>query len=136
MPTTPPPVRYLTADDVWAINRAILQRECREAPLRDRGSLESAVARPQMVAYYEQGDLIAQATAMIVGIALAHPFLDANKRTALVAGATFLHLDGLQVTDVSEDFGRQIEAFVLAHDAVRPSPSTLETWLREHVVAI
>ncbi len=130
------PVRYLTADEVWAMNVAILERERIAAIVRDRGALESAVMRPQMVAHYEQADLIAQAATLIAGIALAHPFLDANKRTALAAGATFLALNGLQVLDAGDDFGRQIEALVLRHTDARAALDDLEVWLRAHVAPV
>ncbi len=118
------------------MNVAILERERIAAIVRDRGALESAVMRPQMVAHYEQADLIAQAATLIAGIALAHPFLDANKRTALAAGATFLALNGLQVLDAGDDFGRQIEALVLRHTDARAALDDLEVWLRAHVAPV
>ena len=118
------------------MNVAILEREGTAAIVRDRGALESAVMRPQMAAHYEQADVIAQAATLMAGIALAHPFLDANKRTALAAGATFLALNGLQVLDVGDDFGRQIEATVLGHTDARAALGSLEGWLRAHVAPV
>ena len=56
--------------------------------LRDEGALESALMRPQMAAHYESADLATQAALLIIGIALAHPFVDGNKRTAFLCGVS------------------------------------------------
>ena len=61
------------------------------AGVRDRGLLESALARPQNVAAY---DVAALAAAYAFGIARNNPFIDGNKRTALVALGLFLELNG------------------------------------------
>ena len=65
--------------------------------LRDEGSLGSALARPQnLLAYAEPPpDLAALAAAYAYGIARKHPFVDGNKRTALVAARTFLLLNAV-----------------------------------------
>jgi death on curing protein len=137
MPTEPPvrSVRYLTADEVWAMNSDLQQQEGAGAILLDRGALESAIMRPQMAAHYEQADLATQAAILIAGIALAHPFLDANKRTALAAGATFLELNGYEVDSAGDEFGHQIEVLVLQHDDEPAATSILATWLRQHLRA-
>ena len=63
-------------------------------PLRDEGTLESAVMRPQMAAYYEGADIVRQAALLGVGISQAQAFLDGNKRTAYLALNTFLRMNG------------------------------------------
>lgn len=117
------------------MNGALLEAEGNTALLRDPGVLESAVMRPQMAAHYEQADLIAQAALLIAGVALAHPFLDGNKRTALTAGATFLDLNGVQVTSDGDEFGHQIEALVVSQEDERSATGALATWLRAHVAS-
>ena len=92
------PTIYLTAGEVLTFNREILRRAGTPAQagafLRERGLLESAVQRPQNAAYYAGADLVTQAALYMVGIALNHPFVDGNKRTGLLAGATLLYLAG------------------------------------------
>jgi len=44
--------------------------------------LDSAVHRAQTAAYYGGADLFLQAAALANGIALNHPFIDGNKRSA------------------------------------------------------
>ncbi|MFN7902236.1 MAG: type II toxin-antitoxin system death-on-curing family toxin [Holosporales bacterium] len=62
--------------------------------IRDRGLLEAGLARPQHLAAYEEPDVTRLAAAYAVGIARNHPFLDANKRTAMTAMIMFLWLNG------------------------------------------
>ncbi len=127
------PLRYLTADEVWAMNEALLARESQQALLRDRGVLESAVMRPQTLAHYEGANLIEQA-ALINGVALAHPFLDGNKRAATIAGAAFLVLNGHRIVSVGDELGSQVEALVLHPDGVETATEQFIVWLRAHVV--
>lgn len=128
------PVRYVTADEVWAMNDELLRAEGSASLLRDRGALESAVARPANVAYYEQADLAAQAAVLIAGLALGHPFFDANKRTAMVASATFLRLNEWRVASAGEEFGRAVEALVTRHEREADAATqALSVWLRERL---
>ncbi len=60
------------------------------------------MARPQHAAHYAGADLAAQAATLLWGIAENQPFVDGNKRTALVVTLTFLELNGY-VVDLSED---------------------------------
>jgi death on curing protein len=123
-------IRYLTTLDVVAMNEAILQQYGSSALLRDEGALESAIMRPQMAAHYEGADLLTQTALLIAGITLAHAFLDGNKRTALAAGTTFLHLNGQWIVSQPGDFGRQIEALVNRPDSLEEAMARFLDWLR------
>lgn len=128
--------QHLAAADVAAMNQTILQRAGEGIyHLRDEGALESAVLRPQMAEHYEGADIVAQAATLIAGIALAHAFLDGNKRTAAAAGASFLYLNGWQIDSVSPEFGQQIEALVNRSGSLRDAIEQFTDWLRERVVA-
>ncbi|MEJ6389689.1 type II toxin-antitoxin system death-on-curing family toxin [Gymnodinialimonas ulvae] len=64
------------------------------AGLRDSALLQAACARPINLAAYGDPDVHALAASYAFGIAKAHAFIDGNKRTAFVACATFLRLNG------------------------------------------
>lgn len=65
------------------------------AGIRDIGLIESALARPQQLYFYEgEEDVLALAVRLGVGIALNHGFVDGNKRTGAVAMIEFLALNG------------------------------------------
>ena len=69
--------------------------------LRDRGMLESALARPQQLFAYGRPNLVDLAAAYAAGIVKNHPFLDGNKRTGFMMGAGFLERNG-QVFSATE----------------------------------
>jgi death-on-curing protein len=90
---------YLTLDDVLNLHGLIIGASSTQAAdqLRNRGGLESALARPAAYAHYEDADLAHQAAALAHAIAEGQQFIDGNKRTALVAMLTFLEINGLRV---------------------------------------
>ena len=73
------------------------------AGLRDRGLLESALARPLNLAAYGKPDHADLAACYGVGIAKNHPFVDGNKRTAFVAVELFLTLNGWKLSASDAD---------------------------------
>lgn len=64
--------------------------------IRDLGMLESALGRPRNKWSFGEADLAALAAAYAFGIARNHPFVDGNKRAALLSIIVFLGLDGLR----------------------------------------
>jgi death on curing protein len=83
-------VRFLTLDEVLAIHTAVLAMGGTEG-LRDAGLLESALFRPR-TGYYATLDEMA--TALLESLFGNHPFVDGNKRTALIATDVFLRMNG------------------------------------------
>lgn len=62
-----------------------------------RELLESALARSTNAARYEGADLVTQAATLLWGLVRSHPFVDGNKRTALVATTAFLDINGYRL---------------------------------------
>jgi death-on-curing protein len=75
------------------------------AGVRDVGLLESALARPKNLLVYSDSapSLPVLAAAYAFGISSNHPFVDGNKRTALVVSFAFLDVNGLEVTASQEN---------------------------------
>ena len=72
--------------------------------LRDRGLLQSALARPrQRHAHATSRDIIAMAGLYTAGIVRNHPFVDGNKPTGFVVGVLFLELHGFDFKASEED---------------------------------
>jgi death on curing protein len=65
--------------------------------IRDRGLLESALARPASTWSFGETDLAALAAAYAVGIARNHPFVDGNKRAAFLVMIVFLGLNDIDL---------------------------------------
>jgi death-on-curing protein len=72
-----------------------------QAGVRDRGSIESAVAMPSQTfgGDFVHADLFEMAAAYAFHIAENQAFVDGNKRTGLAAALTFLRLNGVSVLD-------------------------------------
>jgi death on curing protein len=90
---------YLTLADVLELYGLIIGASAAEAAdqLRNRGGLESAIARPETYAHYQDADLPLQAAVLAHGIAESQCFIDGNKRTALIAMLVFLEINGWRV---------------------------------------
>ncbi|MFI8889481.1 type II toxin-antitoxin system death-on-curing family toxin [Streptomyces paradoxus] len=95
--------RYLTVDEVTAIAEVAFGGRPPEA--RAPGLLASAVHRPRarMFGTAAYDDLYEQAAALLHALAANHPLVDGNKRTAWLATATFLALNGVDLAGADQD---------------------------------
>ena len=102
------------------------------AGLRDKGLLESALARPRNRHLYEAViDIRQLAVSYAVGILRNHPFADGNKRAAFIALSMFLNANGLRLTAEPLDAGNTF--FDAA--AGRLDEEGLVAWISNHSVA-
>ncbi len=88
--------RFLVLCEVKAIHLDQIASFGGTAGIRDEGLLESALAQPQ-AAFGGQllhATIAEQAAAYLYHLAMNHPFLDGNKRTAFAVMDTFLRLNG------------------------------------------
>lgn len=123
-------VVWLTSDLVVAIHGEQLARFGGPDGIRDLGLLESALGRPiNRHLYDDETDLAALAAAYAFGIARNHPFVDGNKRAALLSMIVFLGLNGI-------DFrAPETEAVVAIQDlaAGQLSEAGLAAWIRDRI---
>jgi len=97
-------IEWITFDSVLAMHKRQIAEHGGTEGLRDEDLLHSALARPENLdAYGDDPDLAGLAASYAFGIAKNHPFLDGNKRTALVVAVTFLNLNGYDFDAPSED---------------------------------
>ncbi len=123
-------VVWIKTEFVFAAHKRQIAEHGGTEGLRDEGLLLSALARPEnLFAYGENVDLSALAASYAFGIAKNHPFLDGNKRTAVVVGVTFLRLNGL---DIDAPLPEIYTTFLgLADGSV--SEEELAAWIRSHL---
>jgi len=97
-------IQYLSLDEALVLFAEIkgLNREAVDAEIRDIGLLDSALMRPIHAAHYAEADLAEQAATLIWGIAENQPFIDGNKRVALIVTLTFLEVNGFRL-EMSDD---------------------------------
>jgi death-on-curing protein len=96
--------------------------------VRDRGLLESALARPLNKFAYGESDLASLAAAHAFGISRNHPFVDGNKRTAFGAMVVFLGLNGVDLDVPPGD----ATAMMLALAAGDVDEDGLARWLTDN----
>jgi len=92
---------FLSPEDVLLIHDEQLEAYGGIQGIRDKGLLESAVMMPQASfgGEYLHQDLFEMAAAYAFHIAENQPFLDGNKRTALVSALVFLDINGFEIFD-------------------------------------
>ncbi len=119
---------YLTVADVLGLHAVLLQRYGGAPGVRDPGALEAALFRPQ-TGYYE--DIVMEAAALLESLAINHPFVDGNKRTAFAAADVFLRINGWRL----QRSPMQIHAEMIAIFETRTFDiAHLEPWLRGFAV--
>lgn len=124
-------IRFLSVADVLDLHRETIDIEGGSHGIRDLGLLESAVAMPQQAfgGTFLHEDLGGMAAAYLYHISANHPFVDGNKRAAVLAALVFLEENGVSVTIPP---GR-LEKVVLRIAAGQMAKDELTAWLREHL---
>jgi death-on-curing protein len=85
----------LTLEQILQIHVIIIDSTGGSGRIRDLGRLESVIATQTQNVFNKElyeGEL-EKAAAIIRGIISDHPFVDGNKRTAMLAGLTFLQIN-------------------------------------------
>ena len=120
---------YPELNDVLLVHRMLIERFGGSHGLRDRGALESALARPR-TGYYR--DFIEEAAALWESLSQNHPFIDGNKRVAVTVTAAFLRANGYRLAFTDDN------AFSFLNDLYesgRMRFAELDAWLRRHAIA-
>jgi len=98
-----PTPNFVSKSMVLSIHARQIERFGGTPGVRDEGLLESALAQPQATfgGQFLHPTISEQAAAYLYHIAMNHPFIDGNKRTAFAVTDTFLRLNGcaLNLTD-------------------------------------
>ena len=125
-------IKWLLEETVYVIHKRQIAEHGGSEGVRDEGLLLSALARPQnLYAYSEETpDISALAASLAYGIAKNHPFVDGNKRTALVVSRTFILLNGFNIEASQED--KYLTFLKLAEGNL--SEEELAEWFRQKLV--
>ncbi|MEG3900484.1 type II toxin-antitoxin system death-on-curing family toxin [Microcoleus sp. B4-C5] len=98
-----PTPNFVSKSMVLSIHARQIERFGGTPGVRDEGLLESALAQPQATfgGQFLHSTISEQAAAYLYHIAMNHPFIDGNKRSAFAVTDTFLRLNGgaLNLTD-------------------------------------
>jgi death-on-curing protein len=92
-------MKVITLEQLLQIHALVLKETGGSEGLRDLGRLEAALATQTQHVFDQelyQGN-IEKASALIRGIIADHPFVDGNKRTAMLVGLTFLAINNVSL---------------------------------------
>lgn len=112
------PVVYLDLEDLLYLAGKLLGNP---PPVREVGLLGAAVARPQTTVFGDEAypDLWTKAATLLQSIVKGHPLVDGNKRLGWLATATFLEINGVTATGVTnEDVYRFVIGVAAGNDDV------------------
>ena len=94
-------IRFLTLAEIIDINNDQISRYGGMAGIRDIKLLSSAVAMPKTSfgGKFLNENIFQMAAAYAYHICQNHPFVDGNKRVALVSALVFLDINGTEIID-------------------------------------
>ncbi len=124
---------FLTLDEALAIHADQVRRYGGLPGLRDLDMLQSALGMPKATfdGEFVHGTLFEMAAAYLFHIARNHPFVDGNKRTALMCALVFLGLNGRRLDAGPEPLYELVNG-VAAGSVAR---AEIAVFLRQHSVS-
>jgi death-on-curing protein len=124
-------ILYLSIDQVLDLHNRHIRAFGGSAGLRDRGGLESAVARPAMTFGGEDlyPDAADKASALMHSLVMNHPFVDGNKRIGASAAELFLELNGYRLAAADEE----LEDITMTVARGELDAEALAIWFRQRI---
>jgi death-on-curing protein len=123
---------YLGLDQILELHALQIDRYGGADGIRDRGALESAVARAQMTFGGEDlyPDLAAKAAALLHSLVMNHPFIDGNKRVGAHAALLFIAANEGELVVTSAE----LTETTLATARGELGAEALAIWIRQRLV--
>lgn len=128
------PAKYIPDELVLIIHADLLQRYGGEPGLRDRGLLESALAQPRMTfgGRDVHKTVFDKAAAYGFHVCSNHPFVDGNKRVALILMDLFLQKNGWEIIASEEE----TYSMMISLASGKLSKPKLSSWLKTHTARL
>ena len=122
-------IKFVTLAQAKAIHEQQLALFGGETGVIDEGKLESAIFRPLNIANYNpDANLYDLAAALGYGIAINHPFVDGNKRTAFIVMAVFLEINKVKL--IAEEV--EVVTIMLGIAKSEITEQQLVSWLQQN----
>ena len=117
---------WILRDTVLALHERLLAEFGGSSGVRDRGLLDSALARPENLLAYGKPSVFELGAAYAFGLVKNHPFIDGNKRTGFATAVLFLELNRRRVQASEAD--AVIQTLALAAGAT--DEAAYAAWLK------
>jgi death-on-curing protein len=123
----------LSLEQLLQIHALVVESTGGSVGLRDLGRLEAAIATQTQNVFGEElyPTIVDKAAAMIRAVIADRPFVDGNKRTAMLVGLTLLEIHRVQFR---ADPG-EIEDFAVQVATHKLDIPVIASWLRNHTIA-
>ncbi len=124
-------IQYLSVDQVLRLHTRQIESFGGGAGLRDRGGLESAVARPAATFGGDDlyPDLAGKVAALMHLLVMNHPFVDGNKHVGAMAAELFLEANERRLLASDEE----LESLTLAVARGEIDAERLAIWFRQRI---
>jgi death-on-curing protein len=120
---------WVDRDILLALHDESLAEHGGASGIRDAGLFESALNRPLNLVNYGTPDVAELAASYGYGLAKNHPFVDGNKRAALLGIGLFLMTNGYRLISTQDDTTKTI----LALAASQLTEAELAQWIRNNI---
>ena len=123
-------MNMLSLEQLLEIHSIVVEATGGSVGLRDLGRLEAALAAQTQNVFGEElyPGVVDKAAAMIRGIIADHPFVDGNKRTAMLVGLTLLETNDVPFKAVPGE----IEDFAVKVATDKLDVLAIVSWLYAH----
>ena len=123
-------IKFPSLEEVVAIHFRVTEKTGGSQGVRDWDLLASALGRPQATFDGEDlySDIYIKAAALVQSLSSNHPFVDGNKRTALVTLEYFLYLNGIGINATQ----REKVDFTLWSENEKPGLEAIASWIKKH----
>ena len=123
-------IKFVTLSQAKAIHEQQLSLFGGTTGIIEEGKLESALYRPVNIANYNpDASMCELAAALGYGIAINHPFIDGNKRTAFIVMAVFLEINRVRLIASEVD----VVNIMLGIATGITSEEMLSNWLKKNI---
>lgn len=124
-------ITFLSVEDVLLLHADTIDVDGGLHGVRDHGLLDAAVAMPrqQFGGAFLHEDLAAMAAAYLFHIARNHPFVDGNKRAAVMSALAFLLANGIKFSLAPQE----LEAMTRQVAGGDLSKETLTKWMHAQI---
>jgi death-on-curing family protein len=121
---------YLTLEEVLAIHFDQINRYGGSHGVRELNLLIAAISRPQATfgGFDLYSDVFSKASALLQSLVMNHPFVDGNKRTAIVSTARLLAINGYELKMARKD----LINITLEVESKKKSIEGVASWLKKH----
>jgi death-on-curing protein len=123
-------MRLLSLEHILQIHILLIKETGGSNGVRDLGRLESVIASQSQFVFGEElySGFYEKSAAIIKGIIADHPFVDGNKRTAMLAGLTFLGANNIHFLGKKGSIENYAVKIAVEHLTIKE----IASWLKQN----